>query len=90
MKIEFLLKNNYSKRYALLWKNKFYSYKYIKDNIKLWSKQIKLKGVKKKSVVGLSGDFSPNTISILFVLIKLDCIIVPFNYSHKDLNKILG
>ena len=86
MNIEFLLKKGNNKKYGLLWNNKFYTYKYIKDNIEYWSKQIKFEGVKDKFIVGLSGDFSPNTIAILFSLIKLDCIIVPFNYSQKDKN----
>ena len=86
MNIEFLLKKGNNKKYGLLWNNKFYTYKYIKDNIEYWSKQIKFEGVKDKFIVGLSGDFSPNTIAILFSLIKLNCIIVPFNYSQKDKN----
>jgi len=86
MNIEFLLKKRNSKKYGLLWNNQFYTYKYIVDNIEYWSKQIKFENVKNKSIVGLSGDFSPNAIAILFSLIKLDCIIVPFNYSEKDKN----
>ena len=70
MNIEFLLKRGKSEESALLWNNKFYTYKYINDNIEYWSKQIKFEGVKDKSIVGLSGDFSPNTIAILFSLIK--------------------
>ena len=87
MNINFLLKKGNIEKSALLWNNKFYTYKYINDSIEYWSKQIELEGIVEKSIVGLSGDFSPNTIAILFSLIKLDCIVVPFNYGQRDKNK---
>ena len=87
MNTDYLLKKGNSEEYALLWNHKFYTYKHIYDNIEYWSKQIILNGIKKKSIIGLLGDFSPNTIAILFSLIKLNCIIVPFNYDQKDKNK---
>ena len=80
MKINFLLKKGNIEKSALLWNNKFYTYQYINDSIEYWSKQIKFEGIVEKSIVGLSGDFSPNTIAILFSLIKLDDVIMKLVY----------
>ena len=51
----------------------------IKSNIQ----HIKSLNIKEGSVVAIVGDFSPNSISLLFSLIKLNCIIVPFNRKNK-------
>ena len=87
MNINFLLERGDNDKEALLWKNKFYTYSYLKNNITKCSDYLLPNGIKKNSVVGLSGDFSPNTISILFSLIKFNCIIVPFDAKQKNNNK---
>ena len=87
MNIDFLLGRGDNDNEALLWENKFYSYSYLKENITKCSDYLLANEIKKNSVVGLSGDFSPNTISIFFSLIKLNCIIVPFDKKQKNNNK---
>lgn len=86
MNTDFLIKTKNSAENALVWNHQFYTYKYINDKINYWSKKIIFYGIEKKSVVGLSGDYSPNTIAIFFILIRLNCIIVPFDYKQKDKN----
>ena len=87
MNIDYLLARGDNDKDALLWNNKFYSYSFLKKNIAKWSDYLRTNEIAKNSVVGLSGDFSPNTISLFFSLIKLNCIIVPFDRKQKNNNK---
>jgi len=87
MNIDYLLARGDNDKDALLWNNKFYSYSFLKKNIAKWSDYLRSNEIAKNSVVGLSGDFSPNTISLFFSLIKLNCIIVPFDRKQKNNNK---
>ena len=87
MNIDYLLGEENFDDNALIWNHKSYKYRHLYENIEYWLKGIKLNGIRKNCVVGLMGDYSPNTIAILFSLIKINCIIVPFNYEQKDKNK---
>lgn len=87
MQIKFLIerfKKN-AKHNALIWGDKTYNYGYLLEKITYWKGYLKDKKI--ESVVGLEGDFSPNTIAILICLIDMNCIIVPFNYSQRAKNK---
>jgi len=87
MQIKFLIerfKKN-AKHNALIWRDKTYNYGYLLEKITYWKGYLKDKKI--GSVVGLEGDFSPNTIAILICLIDMNCIIVPFNYSQRAKNK---
>lgn len=87
MQIKFLIerfKKN-AKRNALIWGDKTYNYGYLLEKITYWKDYLKDKKI--ESVVGLEGDFSPNTIAILICLIDMNYIIVPFNYSQRAKNK---
>ncbi len=67
---------------AIVFNNKEY---YFKDLIKNISKYKSLiTDIPKGATVAVFGDFSFNSISILFALIDNENIIVPLDYSHKD------
>ncbi len=75
---EFLKKfESYGDNHAVIWHGKTYSYKSILEGIDHWRKQ--LHDIPQSSIVGLESDFSPNTIAILFVLIELNTMVVPFD-----------
>lgn len=85
--IEFLLntfKQNLDKT-ALIWKNQRISYGVLHDRILFWNDNL-VNNINGK-VVGIEGDFSPETISILIALINLKCIIVPFDISNTTKNQ---
>ncbi len=73
---------------AIIWNNKFYSYNelFVKYNEALAF--IHLKGVNEGEVVSLIGDFTPNTIALMFALIQNNNIIVPFNSTIKDSEQV--
>ena len=80
--------SKYSRNTALIWKESKISYgelqKKIDDNIF----QLNNLNIQPGEVVGLTGDFSPNTIALLFALIHNNNIIVPLNRSQQEKNKI--
>jgi acyl-coenzyme A synthetase/AMP-(fatty) acid ligase len=49
---------------------------------------LRAKGVKDGEVISLVGDFTPNTIALLFALIQNNNIIVPFNHTFKELEYV--
>lgn len=73
---------------AIIWNDKFYSYNelFVKYNEALAFMQ--LKGVNEGEVVSLIGDFTPNTIALMFALIQNNNIIVPFNSTIKDSEQV--
>lgn len=84
MNIDDLLIN--TNKTAIIWKNQEYSYSYIYDRFFYW--QNKLKPLDIGNVIGLEGDFSPETIALLFVLIEQNKIIVPLDYKNTSKNNI--
>lgn len=62
---------------AIIWKNKSYNYEWLLKQIQYWSNTIDSHNIKPHTVVALEGDFSPNSIALLFALIEKPCIIVP-------------
>lgn len=77
-------KNNKDKP-AIIWEDEVISYNQIVTRIDYWRE--KLSDIKPTTIVGLEGDFSPETISILFVLIEKNSIVVPLDINHSDKNK---
>jgi len=81
----FLLSFNHNRdRIALIWRDGVYSYSHILDRILHW--RLGLSYFKPGTIIGLEGDFSPESISILFVLIEFKLIIVPLDINHIDKN----
>tara|TARA_Y100001935_G_C17286174_1_gene500521 strand:+ start:310 stop:1650 length:1341 start_codon:yes stop_codon:yes gene_type:complete len=76
-------KNNHSKD-AIIWKDSVFSYGWLYDSIIDWDLWLKRKGVIDSDVVVIEGDFSPNSISLFFSLLKLNCIIVPLTDSVSE------
>lgn len=75
----------YSKGIAFIWRDRLYSYEYLSGRIEHW--QQALTHIPPGSIVALEGDFSPETISVLFALTEHSCILVPLNYQHADKNE---
>jgi long-chain acyl-CoA synthetase len=67
---------------AIIYKDKEITYSSLIQNISLWKLTITAKGIVPGEVVALNGDFTPNSIAILFALIDNRNIIVPFDYQH--------
>ena len=69
---------------AIIWNNTFFSYKQL---VALYDEAIEFlrkQGIQGGEVVALIGDFTPNTIALMFALIQNKNIIVPFNYNFKE------
>ena len=75
----------YNNKVAFIWKNQQFTYSYLSQRIDFWLNN--LKNFEKGSIVGLESDYSPETISILFALIKKNHIIVPLDNTQGDKNK---
>lgn len=75
---------NHLYKTAIIWKNESISYFQIIERIEFWRE--KLDAINPGTIVGLEGDFSPETIAILFILIERNAIVVPFDINHSDKN----
>jgi len=73
---------------AIIWNDKFVSYKDLLLKYDQAVDFIKTNGVNGGEVVSLTGDFTPNTIALIFAMIQNNNIIVPFNYSMKESENI--
>lgn len=70
---------------AVIWQDQAFHYGHILDRISYW--RSKMDNIKSGAVIGLEGDFSPEAIAILFVLIEKNAIIVPLDINHIDKNR---
>ena len=69
---------------AIIWNDNFVSYENLIIKFNQAIEFIRRKDVKAGEVVSLTGDFTPNTIALMFALIHNNNIIVPFNYGIKE------
>ena len=78
---------SYGSQPALIWNESYFSYNQLLDRIEYWRKE--LDNFHSGLIVGLESDFSPETVSLLFVLIEKKAVIVPFdsNQSLKQVKK---
>jgi len=85
--IDFLLEDfaKYNEQVAIIWKDESFSYKNILQRIHKWRN--KIADLQSGTIVGLEGDFSPETISLLYALIEKNAIIAPFDINHTEKNK---
>lgn len=74
----------YSQLPAIIWNDKIFSYDELIVKYNQAVRFISEQGVNEGEVVFLTGDFTPNTIALMFALIQNNNIIVPFNYSIKE------
>ena len=76
---------------AIIWKDKQYSYRDLIEKIYKTELLIESNQIKKGTVVGIIGDFSPNSIALIFSLIRKQCILVPLTKTfNKDENKLFS
>lgn len=75
----------YGKKLAVIWKDNSYSYSHILIRIDHW--RSKLEFIQSGTIVGIEGDFSPEAIAILFVLIEKKVILVPLDINHTNKNE---
>ena len=85
--IDFLLEDfaMYNDQIAIIWKDASFSYKNILQRIHKW--RDRLTDLQSGTIVGLEGDFSPETISLLYALIEKNAIIAPFDINHTEKNR---
>jgi long-chain acyl-CoA synthetase len=70
---------------AFIWRDKSYEYSSILRKIDHWRAELKVIGP--GSIVGIEGDFYPDSIAILFVLIERNVIIVPLDINQVKKNE---
>ncbi len=86
MSVDFLsdtFKKNQSKP-AIIWNNQSFNYSWLLNNIPIWKNELSNYGINSEHVVALDGDFSPQSISLLFALIEKKCIIIPLYRSNPS------
>jgi long-chain acyl-CoA synthetase len=72
-------------RTAIIWRDQPYTYKHILERIDHW--RSKLSFLEAGTIVGLEGDFYPESIAILFVLIERNIIVVPLDINQQKKNE---
>jgi long-chain acyl-CoA synthetase len=84
--ITFLLDyfEEYNHQVAIIWKDQSVTYKYILGRIYHWINEFE--SIPENAIVGLEGDFSPETIAILYALIQNNYVVVPFDINHREKN----
>jgi acyl-coenzyme A synthetase/AMP-(fatty) acid ligase len=84
--IDFFIENfeQYGNDTAIIWNNQEISYAKILSRINYWRNE--LSGLDSKQIICLEGDFSPETIAILFALIEKGVVIAPMDIHHVDKN----
>lgn len=75
---------DYGHETAIIYKNSRSSYKDLYEGIRHNITLIQDVGILSGDVVAIEGDFSPNSIALLFALINYQCIIVPINKNGKN------
>jgi long-chain acyl-CoA synthetase len=69
---------------AIIWKDNFISYNDLIIKYDQALDFIRYSGVSSGEVISLTGDFTPNTIALIFALIYNNNIIAPFNSKESD------
>ncbi len=69
---------------AIIWREKSYSYSWLHNQVKVWSKQLAQWEVKKGQVTILEADFSPNSMALFLALVESRAILVPLTESIKQ------
>ena len=80
---------NHSKT-AVVWCGSSYSYKWVLEHWKYLVEELEENGVKTGDIVAVVGDYSPYYIALLFSLIELQTIIVPFVSGDVTFEQKLG
>lgn len=86
--IEFLLDvfQEFAKEEAILWKDRSYTYEWMRDRIGYWQNAIREREIPTGAVTILEADFSPNSVALFLALIDHRCVLVPLT-SSVEMNK---
>lgn len=76
--------NQCSKRTAIVTNSKEVSYEELLEKILIAKDYIHKNKIVSGEVISLIGDYTPNSIALMFALISNKNIIVPFNYSERN------
>lgn len=81
--IEFLIADfeEYGDNEAIVWKEKSFTYRWLKDKVLEWPARIKEAGIPRGAVVALEADFSPNAVALFLALAEHACVLVPLTSS---------
>ena len=73
------------RRDAVVWRGTAYSYGWLLERFRHWTRELESRGLPPGSVVCLEADFSPNSIALLLALFARESILVPItsSVSHK-------
>jgi acyl-CoA synthetase (AMP-forming)/AMP-acid ligase II len=72
------------KHQCLVWNDQGFTYSDVLQKVQYWKQDLQTKNIVSGSVVGLEGDFSPNSVALFLALVDHACIIVPqSNMSQK-------
>lgn len=74
----------YSKLPSIIWNDIYFTYEDLLVKYQTALDFLSRTGVESGEVISLKGDFTPNTIALMFALIHNKNIIVPFSYSMKE------
>ena len=77
---------------SFIWKGRTFTYGEIDSLYRHWRVQLSESGITPGSSVALVGDFSPVSLSCLFALMAMNCILVPLSREtldqHRQFTKI--
>lgn len=74
-----------SEQTAIIWRDVPYTYGHLLKRIDYW--RSKLSNIAPGTIVGIEGDFYPESIAVLFVLIENSIIIVPLDINQQQKNE---
>ena len=66
---------------ALYWQDSEYPYNIFKAQIDAWTNRLASLGISQGAVCGILGDYSPQACTLIFALMRVKAIIVPFTYG---------
>lgn len=67
---------------AVVWNDETYSYEWLLNRVGFWSERLTTESVDSGQVVLIEGDFSPNSVALLFALMNRGCIVIPLSRHH--------
>jgi long-chain acyl-CoA synthetase len=68
----------------MIWNDQSYKYSWLVERFQYWQKEFDSMSILPGMVVGLKGDFSPESTALLLALIDRSCIIAPFVENMKQ------
>jgi long-chain acyl-CoA synthetase len=73
-------------RDAMIWAERAYSYGWLASRIDEWDNRCRRDGVELGTVVGVQGDFSPDSMALFFALARRSCVIVPLSAAARSVD----